>query len=67
MHPYDKAMDKIWDRINVTPPMHQSDFAAIVDLFDRMLKADKRVSSADDIGNYLIKKGMENDMARKIQ
>lgn len=67
MHPYDKALDKIWNRINVTPPMHQSDFEAIVDLFDQMVRAGKRVSQVDDIGNYLMKKGMDRDMARRIQ
>jgi hypothetical protein len=67
MHPYDKALDKIWGRINVTPPMHASDFDAIVDLFDRMLQAGKHVTRVDDIGDYLIKKGMDRDMARKIQ
>ena len=67
MHPYDKALDKIWGRINVTPPMHDSDFAAIVDLFDQMLQAGKRVTRVDDIGDYLIKKRMDRDMARKIQ
>lgn len=67
MSPYDKALDKIWDRINVTPPMHQSDFAAIVNLFDQMLQAGKRVNRVDDIGDYLIDKGIDRDMAQKIQ
>jgi len=67
MHPYDQALDIIWGRINVTPPMHSSDFAAIVDLFDQMLQAGKRVTRVDDIGDYLINKGMDRDMARKIQ
>ena len=67
MHPYDKALDIIWDRINITPPMHSEDFAAIVDLFDRLLRAGKHVNSVDDIGNYLMGKGMGRDMARNIQ
>ena len=66
-HPYDKALDKIWNSINVTPPMHPSDFDAIVDLFDRNVATGKRVTYVDDIGDYLIKKGMNRDMARRIQ
>jgi hypothetical protein len=47
--------------------MHSLDFDAIVDLFDRMLQAGKRVTRVDDIGDYLIKRGMDRDMARRIQ
>ena len=66
MNPYDKALDKIWDRINVTT-VHQSDWAAIVDLFDQMLEAGKRVNHVDDISNYLTQKGMDYQTAREIQ
>lgn len=67
MNPYNEALESIWKRINVTPPMHQLDFEAIVDLFNRMLKAGKRADHVDDIGNYLIDKGMDVDMAHDIQ
>jgi hypothetical protein len=67
MKPYEEALDLIWDKINVTPPMHHSDFARIVDLFNHMLAAGKRVDHVDDMGNYLIDKGMGAGMARDIQ
>ena len=67
MKPYDKALDAIFDRINTTPPMHQSDFEAIVDLFNQLLTKGTRAGSVDEIGNYLMSKGMGRDMARDIQ
>ena len=66
MKPFDKALDKIWDRINVSL-VHQSDWAAIVDLFDQMVEAGKRVDRVDDISDYLIKKGMDDNTAHDVQ
>lgn len=66
MKPYDKALDAIIRRVNMSM-LHVLDEQAIAKLFDYLIKAGHRMDSPDRIGDYLRSKGATEKIAAQIQ
>jgi len=64
---YEKALDAIWKSIN-GGIIHPNDFGRVVEMFNRLLDANKKPDHVDDINNYLQKKhGVTEDVSHQIQ